>query len=159
MRTGMASPSPVSSVAPAAAAGARGVVTDPERAIGDILVSRGALSADLLSKALRIQLKLEEWKPLGAILVDLGMLSRATVEDAIKESRRALSIEEILVQRGTLHPDQLAAAVTALGGRRRGIFAVNRFRCRWTNSPGPAHARRDKCCHHASRRPTRPLPG
>ncbi len=92
-------------------------VNDPERPIGDILVSNGALTAEQLSKALRIQSKLEEWKTLGAVLVDLGLVPRAKVEEAIKESRRALSIEEILVQRGLLHPDQLAAAVQALGGR------------------------------------------
>jgi type IV pilus assembly protein PilB len=113
----MASPSPVSPIAAAAAAGGHGGVNDPERPIGDILVSSGALTADQLSKSLRIQAKLEEWKPLGAVLVDLGMVPRARVEEAIKESRRALSIEEILVQRGTLHPDQLVAAVTALAGR------------------------------------------
>jgi len=101
----MASPSPVSGV------------NDPERPAGDILVSKGALTAEQLSKALRIQSKLEEWKSLGAVLVDLGLVPRTRVEEAIKESRRVLSIEEILVQRGLLHPDQLASAVKALGSR------------------------------------------
>src|ERR1051325_4379359 len=113
----MASPSSASPVVPAAVAGGRGGVNDPDRPIGDILVSAGALTADQLSKALRIQSKLEEWKPLGAILVDLGLVPRAKVEEAVKEGRRALSVEEILVQRGLLHPDQLAAAAKALGGR------------------------------------------
>src|SRR6185503_6834090 len=113
----MPSPSPVSSGVSAPVAAGRPGVNDPERSVGDILVSNGALTADQLSKALRIQSKLEEWKPLGAVLVDLGMAPRGKVEEAIKESRRALSIEEILVQRGLLHPDQLATAVKALGGR------------------------------------------
>src|SRR5690349_5047866 len=102
----MASPSPVSPG-----------VHDHERSIGDILVARGALTPAQLSKAVRIQAKLEEFKPLGSVLVDLGMVPRGTVEDAIKESRRSLSIEEILVQRGLLHPDQLAAAERLLGAR------------------------------------------
>jgi len=112
----MASPSPVSGVS-APVPGGREGVNDPERAIGGILVSKGTLTAEQLSKALRIQAKLEEFKPLGSILVDLGLVPRAKVEEAIKESRRALSIEEILVQRGLLHPDQLAAAERSLGSR------------------------------------------
>ena len=103
MRSVMASPSPVSGVS-APVPGGREGVNDPERAIGGILVSKGTLTAEQLSKALRIQAKLEEFKPLGSILVDLGLVPRAKVEEAIKESRRALSIEEILVQRGLLHP-------------------------------------------------------
>src|SRR6187549_3612361 len=113
----MASPSPVSPDVPASVAGGPAGVDDPERRIGEILISKSALTAEQLSKALRIQSKLEEFKPLGSVLVDLGMVPRGTVEEAIKENRRALSIEEILVQRGLLHPDQLAAAERALAGR------------------------------------------
>jgi len=113
----MAFPSPVSPGASAPVAGGGAGVNDPERPIGEILVSTGALTAEQLSKALRIQSKLEEFKPLGSVLVDLGIVPRGKVEEAIKESRRALSIEEILVQRGLLHPDQLAAAERALGSR------------------------------------------
>jgi hypothetical protein len=110
-------PVPVSPDVPAPVAGGPAGVNDPERQIGEILVSKSALTAEQLSKALRIQSKLEEFKPLGSVLVDLGMVPRAKVEEAIKESRRALSIEQILVQRGLLHPDQLAAAERALGSR------------------------------------------
>src|SRR5687768_12405471 len=113
----MASPSSVSSDVSVQAADSRAGVNDPERPAGDILVSKGVLTPEQLSKALRIQAKLEEWKSLGSVLVDLGLVPRTKVEEAVKESRRALSIEEILVQRGQLHPDQLAAAVKALGGR------------------------------------------
>src|SRR5688572_12293544 len=113
----MASPSPVSPDLPVAGGGGRAGVNDPERPAGDILVSKGALTPEQLSKALRIQSKLEEWKSLGNILVDLGMVPRTKVVEAVKESRRALSIEEILVQQGLVHPDQLDAAVQALGGR------------------------------------------
>jgi len=113
----MASPSSLAPVVPAPVTGGRAGVNDPERPIGEILVSHGALTPEQLSKALRIQAKLEEFKALGSVLVDLGMVPRTKVEDAIKESRRALSIEEILVQRGLLHPDQLAAAQQSLGGR------------------------------------------
>ena len=113
----MASPSPVSPDVPASVAGGPAGVDDPERRIGEILVSKSALTAEQLSKALRIQSKLEEFKPLGSVLVDLGLVPRAKVEEAIRESRRALSIEQILVQRGLLHPDQLAAAERVLGSR------------------------------------------
>jgi type IV pilus assembly protein PilB len=105
------------STATAVPAAARPVVADGERAIGEILVASGTLTPEQLARALRIQGKLEEWKPLGTVLIEMGMAPRAAVEEAIREIRRALSIEEILVTRGVLRSEQLAAAIESLGGR------------------------------------------
>jgi type IV pilus assembly protein PilB len=81
------------------------------------LVADGVLSSEQLRKALRIQARLEEWRPLGALLVDLGLVSKPRLEEARRASRKALSIEEILVRRGALRVEQLAAAERALSGR------------------------------------------
>jgi type IV pilus assembly protein PilB len=99
-------------VPPAAA-----VHSDPERPVGDYLVAQGALSADQLTRALRVQLRLEEWRPLGAVLVELGMVPRARVEAAIRASRSRLPLEQILVSQGAVRAEQLGAAVEALKGR------------------------------------------
>ena len=90
---------------------------DPERPLGDLLVANGTLTEPQLTKALRIQERLEEWRPLGALLVDLGLVPRARMEETRRESRKALSIEQILVSRGLLREEQLAAAERALQGK------------------------------------------
>ncbi len=87
---------------------------DSEHLVGEILQHEGVLTAEQVTKALRIQLRLEEWKPLGTLLVDLGWVTRPRVEEALRQSRRSLSIEQILVNRGLLRAEQLAAAVEAL---------------------------------------------
>lgn len=92
-------------------------VVDPERPVGDILVAEGLLGTDQLAKALRIQARLEEWRPLGVLLIELGWVPRPRVEEALRKTRRALSIEQILVNRGLIRAEQLAAAVKALEGR------------------------------------------
>jgi type IV pilus assembly protein PilB len=104
---------PSSVVLPAAVA-TRPELVDPERPVGDLLVAEGVLAADQLAKALRVQARLEEWHPLGAVLVELGLVARARVDEAIKAGRRLLSIEQILVSHGVLRAEQLAAATDAL---------------------------------------------
>jgi type IV pilus assembly protein PilB len=110
-------PTPTSDPAARPAAGAAAGVLDPERPVGDVLVAEGLLSAEQLVKALRIQARLEEWRPLGALLTELGWVPRPRVEDALRKTRRALSIEQILVNRGVIRSEQLSAALTALAGR------------------------------------------
>lgn len=96
---------------------------DNERPIGDLLVADGALTHEQLDKALRIQARLEEWRPLGTLLADLGLVSRPRVEEARRAARKTLSIEQILVSRGSLRAEQLAAAERALQGRLRADVA------------------------------------
>ncbi len=92
-------------------------VIDPERPVGDVLVADGLLTPEQLTKALRIQGRLEEWRPLGALIAELGWVPRPRIDEALRKTRRALSIEQILVNRGVLRAEQLAAAVEALQGR------------------------------------------
>jgi type IV pilus assembly protein PilB len=98
-------------------AGPKAGVIDPERPVGDVLVADGLLTPEQVDKALRIQARLEEWRPLGVLLIELGWVPRLRVDEALRKTRRALSIEEILVNRGLIRPEQLAAAVATLGGR------------------------------------------
>jgi type IV pilus assembly protein PilB len=90
---------------------------DPERAVGNLLVADGRLTSDQLTKALRIQGRLEDWKPLGALLVELGWVDRQAVEHALRQTRRSLSIEQILVNRGVLREEQVQAAAKAVRDR------------------------------------------
>jgi type IV pilus assembly protein PilB len=103
--------------APGEPSGAAPGPIDPERPLGDLLVASGALTAQQLSKALRIQSRVEEWRPLGQLLVEMGMVPRARMEEVRRESRKALSVEQILVSRGLLRAEQLAAAERALQGK------------------------------------------
>jgi type IV pilus assembly protein PilB len=91
------------------------------RQIGDALVEAGALSQEQLAKLLRVQARLGEHKPLGQLAIELGMLTRGTLEEALKTRRRRLSIEGILIERGVVRADQVASAQEALKGTDRDI--------------------------------------
>jgi type IV pilus assembly protein PilB len=91
------------------------VATHPEAGrIGQILVEDGLLSMEQLSKALRIQGRLEDRKPIGMLVVELGWVTRPRLELALRRHRHGLSVEGILVERGIIRAGQLAAAMEAL---------------------------------------------
>ena len=92
-----------------------GAATHPEAGrIGQILVEDGLLSMEQLSKALRIQGRLEDRKPIGMLVVELGWVTRPRLEMALRRHRHGLSVEGILVERGVIRSGQLAAAMEAL---------------------------------------------
>jgi len=92
-----------------------GSATHPEAGrIGQILVEDGLLSMEQLSKALRIQGRLEDRKPIGLLVVELGWVTRPRLELALRRHRHGLSVEGILVERGVIRSGQLAAAMEAL---------------------------------------------
>jgi type IV pilus assembly protein PilB len=92
-----------------------GVPTHPEAGrIGQILVEDGLLSMEQLAKALRIQSRLEDRKPIGMLVVELGWVTRPRLELALRRHRHGLSVEGILVERGVIRAGQLAAAMEAL---------------------------------------------
>lgn len=92
-----------------------GAATHPEAGrIGQILVEDGLLSMEQLSKALRIQARLEDRKPIGMLVVELGWVTRSRLELALRRHRHGLSVEGILVERGVIRSGQLAAAMEAL---------------------------------------------
>ncbi|NOT45563.1 MAG: Flp pilus assembly complex ATPase component TadA [Acidobacteria bacterium] len=96
-------------------ASGKAAIADTHR-IGDVLVEDGAITAEQLSKLLRVQARLEDHKPIGQLAIELGMLTRARLEEALRKHRRGLSIEGILVERGVIRAEQVAAARDALKG-------------------------------------------
>ncbi|MFN8058298.1 MAG: GspE/PulE family protein [Vicinamibacterales bacterium] len=80
-----------------------------------ILLEERLLTETQLARALRVQSKLEVHKPLATLIVDLGWVSRAQLETALKSHRKQLSVEEILVEKGVITRDQLVAAERAVG--------------------------------------------
>lgn len=107
---------PSQTQAPRSAAG----TTDTQR-IGNVLVENGALTPQQLEKLLRIQARLEDRKPLGQLAIELGMLTRARLEDALRKHRQGLSLEGILVERGVVRAEQVAAAREALQGTGKDV--------------------------------------
>ncbi len=90
---------------------------DPERPIAELLLADGSLTAEQLTRALRVQARLEDWRPLGVVLVELGLVSRARLDEAVRAHHQSLSVADILVSQGVLRAEQIAAATTALAGR------------------------------------------
>ena len=98
---------------------------DPIR-IQQILLDRGLLTADNVRRAERIQSRLEHVKPLTQVAVDLGWLATADIEEALREHRRELSVEGILITRGVLSLDQVRQARTdaAAAGHRIDAYLI-----------------------------------
>jgi hypothetical protein len=104
------------------------------RLLGQILVDFGYLSGFSLARALAAQHGLElratketpagsakestvRWRPLGKLLVENAIVTRADLEVAIREQRRSGGrLGEILVQRGCLSGPELARALAAQHG-------------------------------------------
>ena len=95
-----------------------GIAFDPQR-IERILVEEGLITQDQISRAQRIQSRLEEPKSLATIVTELGWISQTRIEAALRRHRKELSIEEILVEKGSLRLDQLKRAEEA-GGAQKG---------------------------------------
>src|SRR5262249_61674877 len=49
-------------------------------------------------------------KPRDALGVDLGWVARARIEAVVRERRKQISVEDVLVDKGLLRPADLAAA-------------------------------------------------
>jgi type IV pilus assembly protein PilB len=90
-----------------------GASTDETR-IGRILVEEGLVTPDQLSKAQRIQSRLESRKSLALLVVELGWVSRARLEAGLHRHRGELSVEAILIEKGLITAGQLAAAQEAV---------------------------------------------
>ncbi|UCH27804.1 MAG: Flp pilus assembly complex ATPase component TadA [Trueperaceae bacterium] len=85
---------------------------DNKGRLGETLLVNRKLSRDQLRKALEEQKKLGHVKPLGEILVDLGYVGKADVEEAVSAQRSGGGrLEDTLVQSGKLSPDMLAKSL------------------------------------------------
>ena len=84
--------------------------------MGRILVEDGLLQPEQLRKGERIQARLETKKPLSALVVELGWVSKSALESALRRHRRELSVEGILLEKGTITLEQLSLAREAVKG-------------------------------------------
>jgi type IV pilus assembly protein PilB len=89
--------------------------------IGEALVESGGLTPEQLVKLLRVQSRLEDHKPIGQLAIELGMITRARLEESLRKHRRGLSLEGIFVERGVVRAEQVAAAREALKGSTKDV--------------------------------------
>ena len=89
--------------------------------IGEALVESGGLTPEQLVKLLRVQSRLEDHKPIGQLAIELGMITRARLEESLRQPRRRLSLEGIFVERGVVRAEQVAAAREALKGSTKDL--------------------------------------
>jgi len=93
--------------------------------LASLLRDQGLLSAAQLDRARRILARLEEPRPLRDLLIELGWVSGARLESLLREHRRTLPPEEILVEKGLLSTQQLADARAAHPGPGLGRYLVD----------------------------------
>jgi len=107
------------------------------RLLGEILVEHGSMTGSSLAQALARQhgVELEQsdleqeaalaassgtkkWRPLGAVLVDSGLVAELDLQDALEEKRQHQDrrLGEILIRRGHLTPAGLASALAEQHG-------------------------------------------
>jgi len=80
--------------------------------LGETLLQNRRLKREQLRRALEEQAKLGRIKPLGEILVDLGYVTQADVDEALNKQRSGGGrLEDTLVQSGKISPDMLARSL------------------------------------------------
>ncbi len=87
--------------------------TPAHQTIGEILSAKASITPRQLEEALRVQQEREGKLPLGAILVEMGVVRPEDVEAALEEQRqpRRPRLGEILVSRGYTSAKSIAQAV------------------------------------------------
>ncbi len=80
--------------------------------LGETLLQSNKLKREQLRRALEEQSKLGRVKPLGEILVDLGYVMQADVDEALNRQRSGGGrLEDTLVQSGKISPEMLARSL------------------------------------------------
>jgi len=82
-----------------------------ESKLGEALIKDGFLTQAQLENALRIQHYLEQARPLGSVLVELGYVTRQQVADTLRKHGKSMRLGEILVEQGLITSDQLEKAL------------------------------------------------
>jgi len=85
----------------------------PDAALERLLLEHGLLTPAQLERARRILGRLEEPKPLRDLVVELGWVTCARIDGLLRERRKSISVEEILVEKGLLSARQLGEARAA----------------------------------------------
>ncbi len=79
--------------------------------LGEALVKSGVLTDEQLERALRIQGYLEQPKQLGAILVELGYVTKRNISEAISKFGSGILLGEMLVEQGLISREGLDTAL------------------------------------------------
>ena len=75
------------------------------------MVAEGVLTQEQLTRALRIQEKLEQPRQLGEVLVELGYASKQTITDVVRKRGQGVRLGDILVEQGIISADTLSLAL------------------------------------------------
>ena len=85
---------------------------DDKGRLGETLLMTKKLKREQLRRALEEQQKLGKVKPLGELLVDMGYVTQAEVDEALNRQRSGGGrLEDTLVQSGKLSPEMLAKSL------------------------------------------------
>ncbi len=79
--------------------------------IGNALVSEGQITQDQLDRALKIQNALEQKRPLGEVLIELGYTTRKTISEIIVSFGKSMRLGDILLEQGLIHLGDLETAL------------------------------------------------
>jgi type II secretory ATPase GspE/PulE/Tfp pilus assembly ATPase PilB-like protein len=92
--------------------------------LGELLVREGLITASQLENVLQTQRELagDAWVPIGHVLVEHRLVSRAQLVAALKRYRKNLPLGQIVVKMGAITAEQLAVALDERqrSGRRVG---------------------------------------
>jgi type IV pilus assembly protein PilB len=83
--------------------------------IGQLLIQEGHIDEEQLQSALAEQARLEQYRPLGEILVARGSVSKRVLHNVILKHRKQIRLGELLVKMGIITVEQLMGALEIQG--------------------------------------------
>ena len=87
--------------------------------LGEALVKSEVLTDEQLERALRIQRYLEQPRQLGAILIELGYVTKRNISEAISKFGSGIRLGDMLLEQGIISQEALESAI--LVQKERGI--------------------------------------
>ena len=79
--------------------------------LGEALVKSGVLTEEQLGRALRVQQYLEQPRQLGAVLIELGFVTKQNIAEAISKYGSGVRLGEMLLEQGIVTQDTLDTAL------------------------------------------------
>jgi type II secretory ATPase GspE/PulE/Tfp pilus assembly ATPase PilB-like protein len=92
--------------------------------LGELLVKERLLTPSTLQAALTAQGQLQRYAPLGALLVELGLIRPTQLQRALRRHRKLAPLGEILVRSGVITRAQLAHALAQQAGTNARLGTV-----------------------------------
>lgn len=88
--------------------------------LGELLIREGYITEEQLKEVLSVQKKLNVYKPLGEVCVDLKFVSRADLGRVLRKHNNRIYLGDLMVNLGLITPEELRMALEeqkASGGR------------------------------------------